>query len=70
MQESAKTKEELEKQKKELTDVKKESHKRKKLLIAQQHLIHAGSGSYNKVLFDRYFVAEDYVIFLPDSDIF
>ena len=29
--------------------VKKESHKRKKLLIAQQQLIHAGSGSYNKV---------------------
>ena len=42
MQESAKAKEELENQKKELTDVKKESHKRKKLLIAQQHLIHAG----------------------------
>ncbi|XP_063429640.1 cilium assembly protein DZIP1L-like [Mytilus trossulus] len=47
-EESTKTKEELEKQKKELADVKKESHKRKKLLIAQQHLIHAGSGSYNK----------------------
>lgn len=50
-EESAKTKEEVEKLKKELTDVKKESHKRKKLLIAQQHLIHAGSGSYNKCPF-------------------
>ena len=50
-EESAKAKEELENQKKELTDVKKESHKRKKLLIAQQHLIHAGSGSYNKCPF-------------------
>jgi rubrerythrin len=51
MQESAKAKEELENQKKELTDVKKESHKRKKLLIAQQHLIHAGSGSKYCYLF-------------------
>ena len=43
------TKAELAKQKEELVAVKKESHKRKKLLIAQQQLIHAGSGSYNKV---------------------
>lgn len=50
-EEIAKTKEELEKEKKELADVKKESHKRKKLLIAQQHMIHAGSGSYNKCPF-------------------
>lgn len=35
--------------KKELTEVKRESHKRKKLLIAQQQLMHAGAGSYNKV---------------------
>lgn len=45
------TKAELGKQKEELMAVKKESHKRKKLLIAQQQLIHAGSGSYNKCPF-------------------
>lgn len=39
----------MEKLKEELTAVKKESHKRKKLLIAQQQLMHAGVGSYNKV---------------------
>ncbi|KAL3846509.1 hypothetical protein ACJMK2_017489 [Sinanodonta woodiana] len=43
-----KTKKTLEELNRELTEVKKESHKRKKLLIAQQQLIHAGSGSYNK----------------------
>ncbi|XP_033759384.1 zinc finger protein Dzip1-like [Pecten maximus] len=37
--------------KQQLADVKKESHKRKKLLMAQQQLIHAGSGSYNKCPF-------------------
>ncbi|KAL4220080.1 Zinc finger protein dzip1 [Mactra antiquata] len=42
------TKASLAKLKEELSAVKKESHKRKKLLIAQQQLIHAGSGSYNK----------------------
>lgn len=40
-----------EKLKQQLADVKKESHKRKKLLMAQQQLIHAGSGSYNKCPF-------------------
>ena len=49
LQEHEETKTELAKQKEELAAVKKESHKRKKLLIAQQQLIHAGSGSYNKV---------------------
>ena len=48
-QDHEETKAELAKQKEELVAVKKESHKRKKLLIAQQQLIHAGSGSYNKV---------------------
>ncbi|KAK3586230.1 hypothetical protein CHS0354_014051 [Potamilus streckersoni] len=43
-----KTKKAVEDLNRELTEVKKESHKRKKLLIAQQQLIHAGSGSYNK----------------------
>ncbi|XP_061194071.1 cilium assembly protein DZIP1-like isoform X2 [Saccostrea echinata] len=47
----AETKAQLEKVKKELADTKKESHKRKKLLMAQQQLIHAGSGSYNKCPF-------------------
>jgi zinc finger protein DZIP1 len=42
-------KQELEAVKKELNSVKVESHKRKKLLIAQQQLMHAGVGSYNKV---------------------
>ncbi|XP_046557569.1 zinc finger protein DZIP1L-like [Haliotis rubra] len=38
----------VEKLQQELSDVKKESHKRKKLLMAQQQMMHAGSGSYNK----------------------
>lgn len=50
-QEHEATKTELAKQKEELVAVKKESHKRKKLLIAQQQLLHAGSGSYNKCPF-------------------
>lgn len=33
----------------ELFDIKKESHKRKKLLIAQQQIMHAGANSYHKV---------------------
>ena len=52
-QDHAETKAQLEKVKKELTDTKKESHKRKKLLMAQQQLIHAGSGSYNKVVITK-----------------
>lgn len=48
-QDHAETKAQLEKVKKDLAETKKESHKRKKLLMAQQQLIHAGSGSYNKV---------------------
>nr|KAG5696484.1 hypothetical protein BaRGS_016523 [Batillaria attramentaria] len=44
-------KKELEAVKKELAEVKRESHKRKKLLIAQQQLMHAGAGSYNKCPF-------------------
>ncbi|KAL8624507.1 hypothetical protein ACOMHN_053050 [Nucella lapillus] len=44
-------KKELEAVKKELNEVKRESHKRKKLLIAQQQLMHAGAGSYNKCPF-------------------
>lgn len=47
----AETKAQLEKVKKDLAETKKESHKRKKLLMAQQQLIHAGSGSYNKCPF-------------------
>ncbi|XP_070173911.1 cilium assembly protein DZIP1L-like isoform X2 [Littorina saxatilis] len=46
-----KLKKELEAMKKELTEVKRESHKRRKLLIAQQQLMHAGAGSYNKCPF-------------------
>lgn len=49
VQDHAETKAQLEKVKKDLAETKKESHKRKKLLMAQQQLIHAGSGSYNKV---------------------
>lgn len=49
MQEQNESKLAIEKLKQEIADVKKESHKRKKLLMAQQQLIHAGSGSYNKV---------------------
>ncbi|XP_052784003.1 cilium assembly protein DZIP1L-like isoform X2 [Mya arenaria] len=45
------TKASLVKLKEELAAVKKESHKRKKLLIAQQQLIHAGPGTYNKCPF-------------------
>ncbi|XP_048745463.2 cilium assembly protein DZIP1-like isoform X2 [Ostrea edulis] len=47
----AETKSQLEKVKKDMAETKKESHKRKKLLMAQQQLIHAGSGSYNKCPF-------------------
>ncbi|XP_060561608.1 cilium assembly protein DZIP1L-like isoform X2 [Ruditapes philippinarum] len=50
-EEHEETKATLAKLKEELTAVKKESHKRKKLLVAQQQLIHAGSGSYNKCPF-------------------
>ncbi|XP_053404579.1 cilium assembly protein DZIP1L-like isoform X4 [Mercenaria mercenaria] len=50
-EEHEETKATLAKLKDELTAVKKESHKRKKLLVAQQQLIHAGSGSYNKCPF-------------------
>lgn len=50
-EEHEETKTNLAKLKEELTAVKKESHKRKKLLIAQQQLIHAGSGSCNKCPF-------------------
>ncbi|KAK3094724.1 hypothetical protein FSP39_005449 [Pinctada imbricata] len=50
-QEHNDTKKLLEKTKQDLSDCKKESHKRKKLLMAQQQLIHAGSGSYNKCPF-------------------
>ena len=48
-QEHEETKATLAKLRDELTAVKKESHKRKKLLVAQQQLMSAGSGSYNKV---------------------
>lgn len=51
LQEQDKVKQELETLRKELVEVKRESHKRKKLLIAQQQLMHAGAGSYNKVSF-------------------
>ncbi|OWF49665.1 zinc finger protein Dzip1-like [Mizuhopecten yessoensis] len=50
-EEQGEMKQSEEKLKQQLTDVKKESHKRKKLLMAQQQLIHAGSGSYNKCPF-------------------
>ena len=40
---------ELDTLQKEMVEVKKESHKRKKLLIAQQQLMYAGNESYNKV---------------------
>ncbi len=43
------TKKTLEKQKDELNEVKKESHKRKKMLIAQQQMLTAGTNSYHKV---------------------
>ena len=45
----------------EITAVKKESHKRKKLLIAQQHLMHAGVGSYNKVWANTHFPDYDMI---------
>lgn len=50
-EEQEKVKQELEDVRKELATVKAESHKRKKLLIAQQQLMHAGSGSYQKCPF-------------------
>ncbi|XP_060079369.1 cilium assembly protein DZIP1-like isoform X2 [Ylistrum balloti] len=50
-EEQNETKQAEDKLKQQLADVKKESHKRKKLLMAQQQLIHAGSGSYNKCPF-------------------
>ena len=43
------TKQTLEKQREELNEVKKESHKRKKMLIAQQQMLTAGTNSYHKV---------------------
>ena len=43
-------KQDLEAAQKELTEVKKESHKRKKMLVAQQQLMYAGNESYNKVI--------------------
>ena len=43
------TKKLVEKTRDELTQVKKESHKRKKMIIAQQQIIQAGTDSYNKV---------------------
>ncbi|XP_052217759.1 cilium assembly protein DZIP1L-like isoform X1 [Dreissena polymorpha] len=50
-EEHEQTKATLEKLKEELAAVKKESHKRKKLLIAQQHLITAGTDAQNKCPF-------------------
>ncbi|GFO28330.1 Zinc finger protein dzip1 [Plakobranchus ocellatus] len=50
-QETEKVKAELETLQKEVAEVKKESHKRKKLLIAQQQLMYAGNESYNKCPF-------------------
>ncbi|GFR94781.1 zinc finger protein DZIP1 [Elysia marginata] len=49
--ETEKVKTELETLQKEMVEVKKESHKRKKLLIAQQQLMYAGNESYNKCPF-------------------
>ena len=39
----------IKKQLEVISSVKKESHKRKKLLIAQQQIMHAGTESYHKV---------------------
>ena len=43
------TKASIEKQRSELSEVKKESHKRKKMLAAQQQMIVSGVESYHKV---------------------
>lgn len=40
---------ELEKVKEELAEVKKESHKRKKMILAQQTILQSGPNSFNKV---------------------
>ena len=47
----------LELKEKELVEVKKESHKRKKMLLAQQHMLQAGANSYNKVCMIRKYKA-------------
>lgn len=42
----------LEKTKEELGEVKKESHRRKKTILAQQQMLQSGVNSYNKVALD------------------
>ena len=54
LQEHSETSRQLERQQQELTEVKKESHKRKKMLVAQQHIINNGNtNNYNKVKSQR-----------------
>ena len=50
IQEHEQTKRVLDKQNIDIGEIKKESHKRKKMLAAQQQIIHAGANSYNKVM--------------------
>ena len=38
----------------DLAEIKRESHKRKKLLMTQQQMIQTGPGSYNKVSLDHW----------------
>ena len=48
-QEHEETKKALAKATNDLVEVKRESHKRKKLLMTQQQMIQTGANSYNKV---------------------
>ncbi|CAD5118268.1 DgyrCDS6986 [Dimorphilus gyrociliatus] len=46
----------------ELHDVKRESHKRKKMLIAQQQIMHAGANSYHKCPYcPKAFISESFL---------
>ena len=54
LQEHEETKKALTKSASDLAEIKRESHKRKKLLMTQQQMIQTGPGSYNKVSLDRW----------------
>ena len=48
-QEQQKLRKDLEAMKVEMSEVKHESHKRKKMLVVQQQYMHSGTGGYRKV---------------------
>ena len=49
-QEHEQIKKQMEKTQGELAEVKKECHKRKKMLVAQQQILQDGANAYNKVI--------------------